>query len=169
MAITGQWIFGVLVVQYLRWPHQNLHGSNMKGLGLIVNLCVSQIWSMLAHYYCVSDFLINIIWIWQVAAIFKIGNSKEIPPIPDYISDEGKNFINLCLQRDPSLRPTASQLLGHPFVRDQVATKSPIIRSVTDPGSTSPYGSHPLVCMVEKCFRFTFFLFLKLCFRCWKV
>ncbi|CAN6458632.1 unnamed protein product [Victoria cruziana] len=90
-----------------------------------------------------------------VAAIFKIGNSKEIPPIPDYISDEGKNFINLCLQRDPSLRPTASQLLGHPFVRDQVATKSPIIRSVTDPGSTSPYGSHPLTSPNQRTTRST--------------
>ncbi|XP_077213534.1 mitogen-activated protein kinase kinase kinase 3-like [Tasmannia lanceolata] len=58
-----------------------------------------------------------------VAAIFKIGNSKEIPQIPDYISDVGKDFLKLCLQRDPSARPTAAQLLEHPFVRDQATPK----------------------------------------------
>ncbi|XP_077249820.1 mitogen-activated protein kinase kinase kinase 3-like isoform X3 [Tasmannia lanceolata] len=58
-----------------------------------------------------------------VAAIFKIGNSKEIPQIPDYISDNGKDFLKLCLQRDPSARPTAAKLLEHPFVRDHATTK----------------------------------------------
>jgi serine/threonine protein kinase len=57
----------------------------------------------------------------QVAAIFKIGNSKEIPEIPEHLSAEGKHFLNLCLQREPAARPTAAQLLEHPFVRDQVA------------------------------------------------
>ncbi|XVE83349.1 hypothetical protein DITRI_Ditri16bG0082100 [Diplodiscus trichospermus] len=58
-----------------------------------------------------------------VAAIFKIGNSKDIPEIPDHLSNEAKSFIRLCLQRDPSARPTALQLLDHPFIRDQATTK----------------------------------------------
>ncbi|XP_059640289.1 mitogen-activated protein kinase kinase kinase 3 [Cornus florida] len=58
-----------------------------------------------------------------VAAIFKIGNSKEIPEIPDHLSNEAKSFLKLCLQRDPAARPTASKLLDHPFVRDQATTK----------------------------------------------
>ncbi|XP_020250909.1 mitogen-activated protein kinase kinase kinase YODA-like isoform X2 [Asparagus officinalis] len=53
-----------------------------------------------------------------IAAMFKIGNSKDLPPIPDYLSDEGKNFIRQCLQREPSRRPTAADLLQHPFVRN---------------------------------------------------
>ncbi|XP_010530598.1 PREDICTED: mitogen-activated protein kinase kinase kinase YODA-like isoform X2 [Tarenaya hassleriana] len=53
-----------------------------------------------------------------VAAIFKIGNSKDIPEIPDHLSDDAKNFIRLCLQRDPSKRPTASQLLDHSFLQE---------------------------------------------------
>lgn len=49
--------------------------------------------------------------------MFKIGNRKELPTIPDYLSDEGKDFVRLCLQRDPKHRATASQLLEHPFVK----------------------------------------------------
>ncbi|KAK9678322.1 hypothetical protein RND81_11G203600 [Saponaria officinalis] len=58
-----------------------------------------------------------------VAAIFKIGNSKDIPLIPDFLSSDAKSFLNLCLQRDPSKRPSASDLLEHPFVKDQYVGK----------------------------------------------
>lgn len=50
--------------------------------------------------------------------MFKIGNSKELPPIPDHLSEEGKDFIRRCLRRDPSSRPTAVDLLQHPFVQN---------------------------------------------------
>lgn len=58
-----------------------------------------------------------------VAAIFKIGNSKEFPEIPEHLSNDAKNFIRLCLQREPSTRPVASQLLEHPFVKNQSTAK----------------------------------------------
>ncbi|VAI47699.1 unnamed protein product [Triticum turgidum subsp. durum] len=66
-----------------------------------------------------SDFLF---WI---AAMFKIGNSKELPPIPDHLSEEGKDFIRQCLQRDPSSRPTAVDLLQHSFVRSASPLERP--------------------------------------------
>ena len=62
-------------------------------------------------------------WMWQVAAIFKIGNSRDVPEIPDHLSNDAKSFVRLCLQRDPSARPTALQLLDHSFVRDQATTR----------------------------------------------
>ncbi|CAJ1974878.1 unnamed protein product [Sphenostylis stenocarpa] len=67
-----------------------------------------------------------------VAAIFKIGNSRDMPEIPDRLSSEAKNFIQQCLQRDPCARPTAQQLLDHPFIRDQSATKATNVRITRD-------------------------------------
>ncbi|CAN6812621.1 unnamed protein product, partial [Brassica oleracea] len=50
---------------------------------------------------------VQVVCLCQVAAIFKIGNSKEMPEIPDHLSNDAKNFIRLCLQRNPTVRPTA--------------------------------------------------------------
>nr|GMC63271.1 mitogen-activated protein kinase kinase kinase YODA-like [Ipomoea batatas]GMC68481.1 mitogen-activated protein kinase kinase kinase YODA-like [Ipomoea batatas] len=69
-----------------------------------------------------------------VAAMFKIGNSKELPIIPEHLSDEGKDFIRQCLQREPRSRPTAAQLLDHPFVKNAVPPEKPVISSTqSDP------------------------------------
>ncbi|CAH8354340.1 unnamed protein product [Eruca vesicaria subsp. sativa] len=91
-----------------------------------------------------------------VAAIFKIGNSKDMPEIPDHLSNDAKTFIRLCLQRNPTVRPTAAQLLEHPFLRvhsPRVATTSmhkdasPRISDgiSTMPTREPPYsGRHPV-------------------------
>ncbi|KAK4785192.1 hypothetical protein SAY86_001881 [Trapa natans] len=76
-----------------------------------------------------------------VAAIFKIGNSKDMPEIPDHLSNEAKTFIRLCLQREPSARPTASQLLEHPFIREQATTNISDVNINTDIIATKFDGS----------------------------
>ncbi|XP_053566909.1 mitogen-activated protein kinase kinase kinase 4 isoform X2 [Bombina bombina] len=48
--------------------------------------------------------------------MYKVGMGNT-PPIPDRISPEGKDFLSHCLESDPKMRWTASQLLDHPFVK----------------------------------------------------
>ncbi|KAJ8769210.1 hypothetical protein K2173_000985 [Erythroxylum novogranatense] len=72
-----------------------------------------------------------------VAAIFKIGNSKDMPDIPEHLSNNAKNFIRQCLQRDPSARPSAVTLLEHPFIREQAAMRFSDINISRD---TVPYS-----------------------------
>ncbi|KAJ4955397.1 hypothetical protein NE237_012180 [Protea cynaroides] len=62
-----------------------------------------------------------------VAAMFKIGNSKDLPEIPDHLSEDGKNFVWRCLQRNPLHRPTAAELLEHPFVKNAAPLERPIL------------------------------------------
>ena len=59
--------------------------------------------------------------------MFKIGNSKELPAIPDHLSAEGRDFVLKCLQRNPLHRPTASELLDHPFVKNAAPLERPIL------------------------------------------
>ncbi|CAN6274279.1 unnamed protein product [Urochloa humidicola] len=48
-------------------------------------------------------------------ALLKIG--RGIPPeIPDTLSEDARDFIKKCVQANPNDRPSAAQLLEHPFV-----------------------------------------------------
>ena len=49
-------------------------------------------------------------------ALFMTGKG-ELPPVPDSLSRDAHNFILKCIQLNPNDRPTAAQLLDHPFVR----------------------------------------------------
>ncbi|KAJ6370453.1 hypothetical protein OIU76_028685 [Salix suchowensis] len=49
--------------------------------------------------------------------------SGKGPVVPAYLSDTLKNFINQCLQPDPNQRPTAADLLAHPFVNESSCTQ----------------------------------------------
>ncbi|KAG6491206.1 hypothetical protein ZIOFF_052542 [Zingiber officinale] len=55
----------------------------------------------------------------KVAALFHIGTTKSHPPIPEHLSSDSKDFLLKCLQKEPNLRSTASDLLQHPFVTNE--------------------------------------------------
>ena len=48
-------------------------------------------------------------------ALDMIGKGKP-PLVPDSLSRNARDFILKCLQVNPNDRPTATQLLDHPFV-----------------------------------------------------
>ncbi|GAU25705.1 hypothetical protein TSUD_216340 [Trifolium subterraneum] len=59
----------------------------------------------------------------RMQAIFRIGKG-EPPPIPDTLSRDAKDFILQCLQVNPDDRPTAAQLLNHPFLQRPLSQSS---------------------------------------------
>ncbi|KAI7875813.1 Pkinase-domain-containing protein [Lichtheimia hyalospora FSU 10163] len=52
----------------------------------------------------------------MLAALYSLGKYKS-PPIPEDAPDLAKDFLNQCFIIDPEARPTAADLLVHPFVR----------------------------------------------------
>jgi len=78
--------------------------------------------------------------------MFKIGDSKELPKIQDHLSNEGKYLVRKCLQRNPRDRPSASELLDHPFVKGTAPLERPImVPEVSDPISGITHGTKDLV------------------------
>lgn len=52
----------------------------------------------------------------QLAAMFAIAKTAEGPPRPTNVSASALDFLNRCLAQEPRERPTATELLRHPFV-----------------------------------------------------
>lgn len=65
-------------------------------------------------------------------ALWKVGHG-EIPPIPNALSSDAKDFIKRCLKIEAADRPSAAELLDHPFVKRSlsadVSTAEPATKS----------------------------------------
>lgn len=59
----------------------------------------------------------------------------ESPEIPDNISDEGKDFLEHCLEHDPKQRWLAAELLQHHFCKvdfqDDASTENESLKTNT--------------------------------------
>ncbi|CAL4961891.1 unnamed protein product [Urochloa decumbens] len=50
------------------------------------------------------------------AAVHMIGYTDAVPEPPAWLSAQAKDFLRVCLARNPRGRPTAAQVLEHPFL-----------------------------------------------------
>jgi len=53
-----------------------------------------------------------------LATMRRIGFSDDVPEFPKNISEEGRDFLEKCLRRNPEKRWTSEKLLQHPFVSE---------------------------------------------------
>ncbi|XP_039803599.1 mitogen-activated protein kinase kinase kinase 17-like [Panicum virgatum] len=58
-----------------------------------------------------------------LAAVRLIGYTDAAPEVPRWLSAEARDFVDRCLARRPGDRPTAAQLLEHPFLASADAAK----------------------------------------------
>lgn len=67
----------------------------------------------------------------QMALLYFIANLETLPPLPGAISDDARSFITSCLELDPVHRPSAEELLQHPFVKNTSARSPPPLSSAS--------------------------------------
>ncbi|KAI5064771.1 hypothetical protein GOP47_0019466 [Adiantum capillus-veneris] len=69
--------------------------------------------------------------------LFKVKDG-ELPPLPDHLSPEGKDFVCSCLKLVASDRPTAAELLQNPFVTNASSPKQVVLSSRLAPDNVFP-------------------------------
>jgi len=65
----------------------------------------------------------------QVSVLFHIANTQDPPTIPEGVTEECREFLLLCFQRNPKERPTAATLLQHKFVMRGMESPLPPVGS----------------------------------------
>ncbi|KAL2227065.1 UNVERIFIED_CONTAM: Mitogen-activated protein kinase kinase kinase YODA [Sesamum indicum] len=79
----------------------------------------------------------------QEVAMLKVAYHKELPMIPDHLSDDCKDFVRHCLQWNPKHRATAAQLLEHPFVKSSSPSQKQILVSTSSAHPAVPNAGKP--------------------------
>ncbi|XP_053327173.1 mitogen-activated protein kinase kinase kinase 19 [Spea bombifrons] len=78
----------------------------------------SDIWSIGCTVFEMATGKPPLAYMNKMAAMYYIATGKGfMPTLPDHFSIKARNFVNLCLTRDQNDRPSAEQLLQHPFVK----------------------------------------------------
>ncbi|KAI8873335.1 hypothetical protein GQ42DRAFT_118042 [Ramicandelaber brevisporus] len=77
----------------------------------------------------------------EYAVMFRVVNESPALPPPSQMSEEGLDFLSTCFTRNPAKRPTASQLLEHPWMADMQAFRNPVelSKSVEELESEQPH------------------------------
>ena len=67
----------------------------------------------------------------QFRLLYIIGHTDDKPAIPANLSHDCRQFVDLMLTKDPERRPTARELLGHPWLREERAGIPQHVRSAS--------------------------------------
>ncbi|KAK1440324.1 hypothetical protein QVD17_06149 [Tagetes erecta] len=108
-AITSSDIISRKGTPYWMAPEVVNNGS--KGYGL-----AADIWSLGCAVLEMLTRKVPYSHLEGMQALFRVGRG-ELPTMPDTLSTEARDFILKCLQVNPNDRPTAVQLLDHPFLK----------------------------------------------------
>jgi serine/threonine protein kinase len=55
-----------------------------------------------------------------MTVLYQISNSKLPPNVPEFLSNELKDFLSCCLRMEPTERFNVYQLLRHPFITGDI-------------------------------------------------
>ncbi len=72
--------------------------------------------------------------------MFQIAKNAEGPPRPAFASPLARDFLDCCLRYDPHARPSAGDLLRHPFV---TGAGAPVTSSVDGASNARGGGGKP--------------------------
>ncbi|XP_015872241.3 mitogen-activated protein kinase kinase kinase 18-like [Ziziphus jujuba] len=62
-----------------------------------------------------------------VSALHRIGFSDDVPEFPSWLSKKAKDFLGMCLSREPKQRMTARELLEHPFLEEKDSQSDQVV------------------------------------------
>ncbi|CAM8882574.1 unnamed protein product [Rhodiola kirilowii] len=68
-----------------------------------------------------------------VSALYRIGFSGDVPTIPDWLSEKGRDFVGKCLMKGAKERWTARELLNHPFVNEFETVNESLVKTRSSP------------------------------------
>lgn len=73
------------------------------------------------------------------AALYHIGCTEELPEVPAWLSEEARDFLSHCFQRDPCRRWTSAQLLRHPFLTTRFVAAAAGAKAPASPASVMQF------------------------------
>ncbi|KAL0740649.1 hypothetical protein Bca4012_082162 [Brassica carinata] len=72
-----------------------------------------------------------------VSVLYRVGYSGETPELPYSLTEEAKDFLKMCFEKEAKERWTATQLLSHPFLITKPDTEPVLVSGLVSSSPTS--------------------------------